>query len=242
MHGLSAAEVLDLWDDCARESAPRRGLRLLMAADPGMPADQLAALTVGQRDGRLLALREALWGPEMVALTTCPACREQMEMALDARAFLDRAGPDHPDTLSLQTGGYDLTFRLPTSADLIEATERFDTEDCRDVLLERCLIAVRSEHDADGPVPADVVASVVRAMADADPLSDIQLTMNCPSCHHRWQTGFDIVSFLSTEIDAWAARILRDVHTLASAYGWHERDILNLSAMRRQFYLESVGA
>jgi len=35
---------------------------------------------------------------------------------------------------------------------------------------------------------------------------------------------------------------LSDVHTLARAYGWRERDILTLSPTRRQFYLNMVGA
>ena len=79
-------------------------------------------------------------------------------------------------------------------------------------------------------------------MAEADPLADIQLDLTCPSCERRWRAVFDIVSFLWTEIEVWAWRTLSDVHTLARAYGWSERDILTLSPTRRQFYLEMVGA
>ena len=42
------------------------------------------------------------------------------------------------------------------------------------------------------------------------------------------------------EIHAWAKRTLREVHTLASAYGWSEREILSMSAVRRALYLEMV--
>jgi hypothetical protein len=35
---------------------------------------------------------------------------------------------------------------------------------------------------------------------------------------------------------------LRDVHELASAYGWRESEILALSPQRRQAYLELVRA
>jgi hypothetical protein len=34
---------------------------------------------------------------------------------------------------------------------------------------------------------------------------------------------------------------LREVHTLAWAYGWREADILAMSPARRQFYIELVG-
>jgi hypothetical protein len=79
-------------------------------------------------------------------------------------------------------------------------------------------------------------------LAEADPLADVQLAVSCPSCGTRQQVSFDILSFFWTEIEAWAWRILREVHTLASAYGWHEHDILALSPRRRQSYLEMVGA
>lgn len=79
-------------------------------------------------------------------------------------------------------------------------------------------------------------------MANADPLADIQLALTCASCGESFSSPFDIVSYLWTEIEVWALRILSDVDTLARAYAWSERDILNLSPLRRQFYLERVGA
>ena len=66
------------------------------------------------------------------------------------------------------------------------------------------------------------------------------LALACPACGHRWQSVFDIAAFLWREIDAWAQRTLRDVHALARGYGWHESDILALTATRRQIYLEMI--
>lgn len=75
----------------------------------------------------------------------------------------------------------------------------------------------------------------------ADPQANVQLNVSCPACSHQWQMTFDILSFFWTEISAWAQRILREVHVLASAYGWHEADVLAMSSMRRQCYLQMVG-
>jgi hypothetical protein len=50
------------------------------------------------------------------------------------------------------------------------------------------------------------------------------------------------MSFFWNEIEAWACRVLHDVHTLAGAYGWSEREVLRLSPTRRQMYLEMVSA
>jgi len=62
----------------------------------------------------------------------------------------------------------------------------------------------------------------------------------CPGAD-RFDAGFDIGSFLWAELDAWAARILGEVHELASVYGWSEHDILEMSAVRRQAYLHLIA-
>jgi len=72
----------------------------------------------------------------------------------------------------------------------------------------------------------------------ADPHADIRLDLDCSACQARWQAPFDIVPFLWSAVDAWALRLLRDVHRLARAYGWREADILALSPPRRRCYLE----
>jgi hypothetical protein len=51
---------------------------------------------------------------------------------------------------------------------------------------------------------------------------------------------FDVAEFLWREIDAWAKRVLEEVHTLASAYGWAQGEILSLSAARRRRYVSMV--
>ncbi len=57
-------------------------------------------------------------------------------------------------------------------------------------------------------------------MSELDPQGDVQIALSCPQCSHRWHAPLDIVSFVWSEIHAWAVRLLRDVHALASAYGW----------------------
>jgi hypothetical protein len=40
------------------------------------------------------------------------------------------------------------------------------------------------------------------------------------------------------QIDARARRLIAEVHTLAREYGWSEREVLDLSEVRRALYLE----
>jgi uncharacterized protein YbaR (Trm112 family) len=244
MHALSAGELLDVWEAGFAQAPTERALALLAVACPETSRDALAALTIGARDASLLRLREGLWGPQMAAVVVCPGCQERLELTLDTGQMLASSQPALPSEIPLSIAEYNITFRLPTSLDMLAGVVQGAPEGGRPLLLERCLLSAQEGGSPVSPetLPAEVLAGVVKSMAEADPLADIQLELNCPACEQRWRAVFDIVSFLWTEIEVWAWRMLSDVHTLARAYGWHEREILSLSPTRRQFYLEMVGA
>jgi len=243
----SAGELLNVWEDGHSSTSTRRALLLLAAMCPRVRQDELAALSIGRRDAELLRLREALWGRHMAAIAACPACRERLELTLDVRDLLAMAeGADEASLageISLTHGDCCVVFRIPTMEDVIAAEGAADVDAARSLILRRCLLSVEQAGAPVNPLqlPAEMVTGIAESMAQADPLADIQLKIDCPSCKHRWRAAFDIVSFLWTEIEAWARRILFEVHTLARAYGWREAEILALSTTRRQFYLEMVG-
>jgi hypothetical protein len=126
---------------------------------------------------------------------------------------------------------------------VLAAAAADDTAAARRVLLERCLLSARAgaEERSLGQLPPEFVAAMVDEMERADPQADVRLNLRCPRCGRGWQPQFDITSFFWEELNAWAYRVLREVHTLASAYGWREADVLALSPWRRQVYLELVG-
>lgn len=148
-------------------------------------------------------------------------------------------GTDH--SLTVRHDGYEVAFRLPTSRDLLEAGKG---EGAEARLLERCVLEARSGEDpvAADALPVPVIEAVGAAMADADPLADVRLELTCPACGHGWTSPFDPVAFFWDEIEAWVPRLLREVHRLASAYGWSEREILGMSAWRRAEYLRLLEA
>jgi hypothetical protein len=81
---------------------------------------------------------------------------------------------------------------------------------------------------------------VADALAASDPGADITADIECP-CGAVWAEAIDIRSILWTELTRWVQRRLLEVHQLALAYGWAERDILEMSPYRRSFYLESCA-
>jgi hypothetical protein len=93
-----------------------------------------------------------------------------------------------------------------------------------------------------GELPAETVEALSRAMIEAAPEAEIILRLTCPACGHEWDLLFDIAEFFWREISAQAQRLLREIDTLARAYGWTEAEILSLPAQRRQTYLEMLAA
>jgi len=178
----------------------------------------------------------------LVGMATCPECGDRLELNFDVVDL--RATPENePDEeFSIAVSDYDVRFRLINTQDLVAIIDDRDVVFARHMLISRCILAVhyRGEESTLNKLPVDVVNEVVERMELLDPQADVQLALTCPSCGHQWEAAFDIVSFFWTEIESWVRRILREVHTLARAYGWRESDILAMSPQRRQLYLELV--
>lgn len=82
--------------------------------------------------------------------------------------------------------------------------------------------------------------TVAREVIETDPQLEILLDLACPACAAPCPTLFDAVSYFWEEIEAEARRLLREIHTLARAYGWTESEILDVPAVRRYYYLALV--
>jgi len=241
MRPLSTTQLLNLWEQGLAQPLAQWALLVLAAACPETPAERLAELSVGARDGRILTLREWAFGPHLTCLAACPACAEKLELTFRVNEI--RALPPAETTaLTLTQDGYEVRFRLPNSVDVTAVTGDRDPTENRRLLFQRCLLDARRKGKtiAAEALPKPVVEAIITQMAAADPQADVQLALDCPACGHHWLAPFDIVAFFWTEINTWAYRVMHEVHLLAAAYGWSEADILALTPWRRRFYLEMV--
>lgn len=240
MRALTARDLVEVWEVGEDQHPLDRALTLLAAAYPERSWDELAALSVGQRDARLLALRERTCGPKLSAVVECPRCAQRLEFEMrvsDLRAADAGAGEDAREFVA---DGVALRFRLPDSRDLAAVLDLEDPDAARGLLVRRCVLqAGRDGTPVDvEELPGGVVAGLAERISECDPQAEVLLDLRCPACGHAWQALFDIVSFFWAELAARAKRLLREVHELARAYGWREADILGMSARRRRLYLE----
>src|SRR5262245_29215804 len=226
MCSFSASDVLTLVEAGHGHSPVERALMLLHADCADQSVEDLAALSIGARDARLLAMRERVFGSTIASLSTCPECGAHLEQAFSVEDILPPRTEEGAPMLSVDVDGEVVQFRLPNSRDLAALSMVNDPEAARGRLVERCVLTTLppSEHRAVARSEA-VIQRIADAMAQADPRGDIQLALTCPACSLEWAETFDIVSFFWSELSAWSSRVVDAVHRLASAYGWHEADI-----------------
>jgi hypothetical protein len=243
MRPLSAADTVKIWDQGQAWHPVDRALLLLAYALPESPAEELLALSVGQRNGRLLRTRQLTIGDRLEGLVTCPQCNQPLEFNLQVTQLL-LPEPEIP-VQELAIDAWQVRYRLPNSLDLaVLLSSQQSLPAARQMLIERCLLAASRDGEkvSIGDLPEPVVLQVANAISEADPLADMRFTLTCHACGHEWLAAFDIVTFFWEELAAQAKRLLRDVHQLARAYGWRESEILAMSSQRRHTYLELVGA
>jgi hypothetical protein len=242
MRALSAADLLSVWEIGRRQQPTERALTMLAAAWPESRREELAELSIGERDARLLTIRAQIFGTRLESRGVCPQCGEAIELSLDANEILALPKPDTLE-VSMTDGEFFTRFRLPNSLDVAEAAAAPDVDGARQTLLARCVLTAEKggERISGDQLPNAAVKAVTARMSEADPAADVNCEINCPNCCHTWSMLFDIVSFFWREIESRALRLLHEVHTLASAYGWREPEILALNPLRRQHYLEMVG-
>jgi hypothetical protein len=250
---LAGELLLAAWEDGGRCHELYRPLALLAAALPEADPADLATLPVAERDLLLLRLREMTFGAELEVFGRCEACGEPLEFTLRAdeiAAELAAATAAAGDTtVEWAEAGRWYRIRPVTTEDLAATLAVPDVGAAGELLLARCVEVegAASEGDSlspdEAPAPASPFpASVARRFAELHAAAEVRCAIDCPACGAGQVLDLDIGRFLWREIAVAARRMLADVHLLALAYGWAERDIIALSSARRAAYLELAGA
>jgi hypothetical protein len=141
MMAVSSAQLLAAWERGLNQPPARRVLTLLNADDDGGTFEALARLSIGERDRRLLCLREQMFGPHLNAIAECPACGESLEVDFNIADV--RVEPNEPasEPFTLEHEGYVVAFRLPASLDLGSLDENAAAVENRRRLVELCVLS-----------------------------------------------------------------------------------------------------
>jgi hypothetical protein len=242
MRVMTDSDLLALWESGRMLHPLDQALLAVRSAFPETRDGGAADWPLGRRNRALAELRCACVGPAIRGWTVCRKCGEKIEFDLDGRALADSEAPDQDATIVFDGRSY----RLPSSRDLARIVSERDPQRASILLLEQCLTSGSLEPGETASREAGWnegdLEAIGERMAAADPLAEIMLQFDCPTCGDSFQESLDLAEFLWAEIEAQARRLLREVHTLASAYGWSEEQILALKRARRELYLEMVRA
>ncbi len=259
LHGLDARRLVELREPTGHDqalfadmgaTAPVRcvsalidSLVLRIGEDVPMP-DELARLTVGDRERLLLALCSRLLGAETDLVVACPSCKSVVEVPIRFRDLVS-AQPDSSDrrcVLATRDGSWTAEMAPPTGADL-ERTLSLGQKSARR-LLEACLTAL---FDAQGQalpreaLPEDCEAELAEKLLALDPLAECRIAVECPHCAASFETLLDGYALLKGAFGNSSA-LYGDVYRMARIYHWSEADILALPLAKRAQYLAIAAA
>ena len=213
--------------------------RLLVAA-PGTSVEPGRGweLSVTDRDRLLVALYEQLYGERIEGTVECPGCSASYEMAFGLDDLRHRLAPREggpargPDA----ERGYELPdgrrFRLPTPDDQ-RSVLGLDPAAAAEAILERCLLS--------GEVASDR-AGLEAAIEELALTLDLDLEAACPECSQTQEVRFDLGRHLLGALAAERRWLAREVHSIATAYGWGLHEILGLTRDDRRAYVEIIEA
>lgn len=228
---MTPAEKLSFWEIGSRLSPLDRSV--LAAQVAGVPASQAADLPLGERNRVLARLYVEHFGGALEGFTQCTQCGQKLEFNFDVRQVANAAPLEASHVVVV--GQW--KFRLPTSRALALALHGGDEASARHRLLVQC---------SEEPIGAafdwseEDMATIEEKLSEADSLADIQIGFKCPECGADFAEALDLGSFLWAEIESDARQLFDDIHLLASAYGWTEDEVLQLSSVRREAYVRRV--
>jgi len=242
MRTLNSIELLRVWEDGIHFTLTERSLQLLSMACAVPDLNEVADWSIGERDARLLQLREWMFGSRLLNKANCPKCGELLEWTTELEDIRLQTPQQQtqPQTFELDVEGTHISFRLPNSHDVFRASTDPAYSTNPQKLIEECVIAVDGDL-ALQDLPATTWDALEQQMEKLDPQADIQMALTCPACAHEWAASFDVAGYLWTEIDNWAKHVMQEVYLLARSFHWSEQDILKMSPRRRQLYIEMIS-
>ncbi len=243
-------EGTDLEVDFGEEVQGALVTRLLAACRAGdrpEPAEREAEaweLTLAGRIGGLLAIVARTPGAAPLALELrCPGCGEALEVELPLDALLELAAEaEREPVVEVALGaGETVRVRRPTGED--QRRWRSRAYASAEEAEREVLASLLAPDGAPAPPPdAALLARVGAAMEERDPLPGFRLASRCPACGAEEDHPLDLEALLTQRLERRQGRLLREVHRLASRYGWTEAEVMALPARRRRAYLDILDA
>jgi hypothetical protein len=198
-------------------------LERLVAGPTGEPVD-VRALPVAIHDRLLAALYAMEYGDLVNCRADCGACGKPFQFRF---ALADLLASQDEAAAGVGLPEEDGCWTAPSGA-------RLRPPDLRDAAAgePRSLLA----RIAAGPVPPEEEETLAAFLERASPILALDLDAACPECGEAQGVAFDLPHFLVRAVAGERPFLIREVHLVASRYGWSFAEIMTLArADRRAF-------
>ena len=216
-----------------------QGLLAIHAAFPEA-RETVADWPLGQRNRALAELHSSYFGHALEGWTSCRQCGEKSDVYIDGRALAEQPQSQHAELIVIHAD-----LRAADEPGPCACRARARRSGGTDAAAVRLLRVCRVDggDDAEQTWSEEELEQAGEKMAAADPLAENRrLNFECPVLRSHLPREVSTCRRSVGGAGALARRLVMDVHALASADGWSEREILALSEHRRRLYLEMVSA
>jgi hypothetical protein len=226
----------DLDVDFARDDRPALVTALL--ASCGEPRDDgfWWLQPVGNRIAalfRLLAATDAVDHLSLLAHCRRPSCGERFELELPM-AMLHDVVPDGETIQVHLNGEQSVSLRRPNGRDLREwRNQRPTSRQAAVAIMLHSLVVEGQATPDDEPVLSE-------ALSVLDPLVAFTVSCACPACRSTNEVRVDLEDIALARLRRKQRELLREIHRLASRYGWTEAEVLAIPPHRRAHYLAMI--
>ncbi|HMG91595.1 MAG TPA: hypothetical protein VK589_16170 [Chryseolinea sp.] len=191
-------------------------------------------IVISDRDYLLSGIYRNAYGSRIQSVLKCHTCTTpfDMDFSLDDLVSSVRGSiSEHPCD---EEGFYlndDCRFRLPDGEDEL-AVAGLPLGDAEKSILDRCIYTRGSVMEQ---------ADVQLLMKAVAPLLFNEMQVVCPECGEQQTVVFDIQTFLLTRMKNERKRVAAEVHSIAAAYHWSHREILEIPRRLRKTYAGMIG-
>ncbi|MDP8889385.1 MAG: hypothetical protein M3M89_07155 [Thermoproteota archaeon] len=214
--------------------------------------DILKQLSLGDRASLMLSARKLVFGDVMSCIIRCINCGKDMSIDLSITELQSVKTLEPQKYYEVDVHGYRVQVRPLTSVDQerLFAAADLSEHDLEQELAKACLVEFCSDMTmacsggggGGNELPGPLVEAVGMLLAEADPLSDVILSIVCPECGHPSEVSLAVEEYIFEEFALRTQQLEREVHWLAFHYHWNETEILSLSTEKRRRYVELVNA
>jgi hypothetical protein len=226
---LTTRDLVRDWPFAASEPARTRVARFLADA----VGEEAMHDGLGARHQRLLRMHQELVRRPIDACVVCPHCGTDNEFPLPVEHIIGLPTPPPGATVEVATGDGYSVFRIPAIADIADISAATDG---LSALARRTRVG--GHADALTSAEMDLLAEAWEAL---DPAGSLRIELVCAECAHELVADADVNEFVARDFDLLVQSLMREVHTIAGAYGWAEAEILDLPAERRRWYVDLIG-